>query len=119
MLRAVREARQREKANRAAGKRQPFIYICDVLNRVLYSGIANAKELANSTCDSLGILALETVGNKSVDYEYNELNVYVWSIMTRFFWNAVYCSTDAAGGLVYEYLIPYDSREGPQHKEVS
>ena len=48
-----------------------------MLNRVVYSGIANAKELTNSTCDSLGILALETVGNKSVDYEYNELNQLV------------------------------------------
>ena len=33
------------------------------------SGIVKAKELTNSTCDSLGILALKTVENKSVDYE--------------------------------------------------
>lgn len=67
---------------------------------MIFSGIANAKELTNSTCDSLGILALETGGNKSVDYEYNELKAYVWSIMTRFFWNAVYRNTGAAGGCI-------------------
>lgn len=90
-------------------KRQPSICTCNERNRMVSSSIAKAKELTNSTCDSLGILALETVGNKSVDYVYNELKAYVWSIMTRFFWNAVYCSTDAAERLVYEYLIPYDS----------
>lgn len=67
---------------------------------MIFSGIANAKELTNSTCDSLGILALETVENKSVDYEYNELKAYVWSIMTRFFWNAVYRNTGTAGGCI-------------------
>ena len=48
---------------------------------MVYSGIAKARELTNSTCDFLGILALKTVENKSVDYEYNELKVYLWSIM--------------------------------------
>lgn len=51
-------------------KRQPFIYTCNEQNRMVSSGIASAEELTNSTCDSLGILALETVGNKSVHYEY-------------------------------------------------
>ena len=91
----------------------------DGLNRMASSKIAKTKELTNYACDSLEILTLETVENKSVDYEYNELKAYVWSIMTRFFWNAVYRSKDATGGLVYEYLIPYDSREGPRHNEAS
>lgn len=47
---------------------------------MIFSGIASVEEVTNSTCDSLGILALETVENKSVDYEYNELKAYVWSI---------------------------------------
>lgn len=76
---------------------------------MVFSGIASVEELTNSTCDSLGILALETVENKSVDYEYNELKVYVWSIMILYSGMQYICSADAAGGFVYEYLIPYDS----------
>ena len=76
---------------------------------MIFSGIAKAKELTNSTCDSLGILALETVGNKSVHYEYNELKAYVWSIMTRFFLECSISQHRCGRGLVYEYLIPYDS----------
>ena len=36
-----------------------------------------AKEVTNYTYDTLGNLVLETVKNKSVDYEYNELNQLV------------------------------------------
>ena len=50
-------------------KKQSFICPCNELNRMIFSGIASVEEVTNSTCDSLGILALETVENKSVDYE--------------------------------------------------
>ena len=73
------------KAVGAAVKMQLSICNRDGLNRMVSSEIAKTKELTNYACDSLGILALETGGNKSVDYEYNELKAYVWSIMTRFF----------------------------------
>lgn len=36
-----------------------------------------AKVVTNYTYDTLGNLVLETVKNKSVDYEYNELNQLV------------------------------------------
>lgn len=125
MLHAAREAERREKSNRAAVKRQPSIYnTYNEQNRMASSVIASAEEVTNSAGDSLGILALETVENKSVDYEYNELKGYLiirtQLILTRLFSEMRYITAQmGTGSFVYEYLIPYDSREGPRHNEAS
>ena len=106
-------------------KRQPSIYnTYNEQNRMASSVIASAEEVTNSACDSLGILELETVENKSVDYEYNELKVYLiirtQLILTRLFSEMRYITAQmGTGSFVYEYLIPYDSREGPRHNEAS
>ena len=42
-----------------------------------------AKEVTNYTYDTLGNFVLETVKNKSVDYEYNELNQVVKKTTSR------------------------------------
>lgn len=113
MLRAVRKSKRREKANRAAVKRQPSIYnTYNEQNRMASSEIAKTKELPNYACDSLGILALETFEIKSVDYEYNKLKVYLIILTrlmpTRFFLKFATVQM-GTGSFVYEYLIPYDS----------
>ena len=61
------EDKDDQKANKA--QQGTHIYTYDELNRMVTSDVS--KVFTNYTYDTLGNLTLETVKNKSVDYEYN------------------------------------------------
>ena len=61
--------------------RQDHIHTYDETNRMV--SIRLSKAFTNCACNSLDTLALEAVGNKSVDYKYNVLNQLVKKATSR------------------------------------
>ena len=65
----------RENPSKISKARQDHIRNYDETNRMV--AIRLSKAFTNCACNSLDTLALEAVGNKSVDYKYNVLNQLV------------------------------------------